>query len=532
MLSRYKVVKPPRPRPEPRWGAGPFPRELEEEERETKRASLPFQLRLLESGGCFCRFDSNFRCFCRYHDIQWSIRYSKLCNPHKSRMRLQPKRKWEKESSLNMHEINSWINALKKLKTMVTATDYFFHRGPFVVFFVHFTRCSSSSSFRVSLGVDIRERKGGRCQENMLYHDSAQFPLCLNFKSPVATSPPSFSCAILGAPPPFSLPTKCLCGSLIESSGQHLVLCPFRNPQCSHDAQVNVVYDLAREGRTHVSHAHSLLHLHPDSSKVPDARIDNVIIDFEQINPCAPSSFDSYGNPKPVAQYAENSKTTKHGDAAASIHCRFVPFIVERFGSFAPKAFSYFFLINRTSPDTFNSPNWIASSTSSYWSNVFLSLWNNNAAELLLLRHRCLKIKDLSCLPLQATLLLSFPFLQHLLDPALLMRLIQPASLSISSLRVVTFVLQFFLCLVVKTAMTIPFLHWIMSQSSFFLDTPERKPPLTVVTCFQTMICAKHRGRAGSSSAKQRNCRSWASWATCLERRKKKETEEKDDELQ
>ena len=47
-----------------------------------------------------------------------------------------------------------------------------------------------------------------------------------------------------------------------------------------------------------------------------------------------PSAFSSSsGAPLPVAEYAATAKIAKHGAAASSTHCYFVPLIVERFGA-------------------------------------------------------------------------------------------------------------------------------------------------------------------------------------------------------
>jgi hypothetical protein len=202
---------------------------------------------------------------------------------------------------------------------------------------------------------------------------------------------PVYLCNILGAPFPYPLPERCLCGQQVDPAGQHLQLCPHRAPQFAHDGQINhVILPCAREGNAHVSTAHSLLHLHEDDNKVPDARIDNTVIDFEQVNPLAPSYVHNH---TPILTYAANAKTAKHAAAAASAHYRFVPFVVSRLGSFCNEAFSYFSsLINRIPPDSFIQPNWSARNTSAYWFQRFsVSLARNNSTETILLAHRCLR---------------------------------------------------------------------------------------------------------------------------------------------
>jgi hypothetical protein len=152
-----------------------------------------------------------------------------------------------------------------------------------------------------------------------------------------------------------------------------------------------VLADLARESNAHVSPASSLKYLHCDSSKVPDLRINDVILDFEQINVTAPSSFDNYGKPKPVLQYAENSKSKKHGFAVERVNCSFLPFIQDCFGSLAPQASSFFNnLVNQIDVDTFLPPNFAALTPASFWTqSLSVSLWRNNAREFKTMCIRC-----------------------------------------------------------------------------------------------------------------------------------------------
>jgi len=200
---------------------------------------------------------------------------------------------------------------------------------------------------------------------------------------------------MLGAPPPLpSSPFSCLCGERLDSFCSHLTLCHRRAPQRRHDAQVDLLMALGRAAGFHTSAASSLLHLHADSNKVPDAKIGNVIIDFQQLNSLAPSSFTAAGQPKSIITYGENEIITKHDAAVASVRCRFIPFVIDRLGAFGPRALQYFnFLSHQISPFSFVSPNGTAPPPSTFWflQSFSLSLRNNNASEFRFLHSRRLQ---------------------------------------------------------------------------------------------------------------------------------------------
>ena len=100
----------------------------------------------------------------------------------------------------------------------------------------------------------------------------------------------------------------------------------------------------------------------------------DTIVDVEVRNACAPSSFSfSSGAPRLVVEYAATAKMAKHGDAAASIHCSFVPSIVERFGAYEAQALAFVHkLVSRISSDVFTSVNWAACRTPLSYSTIVL----------------------------------------------------------------------------------------------------------------------------------------------------------------
>ena len=205
---------------------------------------------------------------------------------------------------------------------------------------------------------------------------------------------PTVLSRFLGTPFPHKQARFCICKrhSPLDTFGQHLLLCPSCAPQKAHDSQINhVILPCARESGAHTSPAHSLLYLHDDANMVPDARIDDTVIDFEQVNPCAPSH--QYQTISSVVEYAENAKSSKHAAASASASYHFVPFVVTRYGSFGKQSLSFFnSLISNISPDSFIPPNWAAPSLSSYWFQRFsVCLQSNNASESDFLAERCLK---------------------------------------------------------------------------------------------------------------------------------------------
>ena len=162
--------------------------------------------------------------------------------------------------------------------------------------------------------------------------------------------------------------------------------CQFNN-SCVH-----VISDLGRCSQIRVTPASSLIYMHSDNKQVADARIGDTVIDFEQVNPCAPSSFTESGNDKPVVLYAERDKIHQHGDSCAAFNLKFVPFVMDRFGAFGRHAFSFFsFLVNQVPRSSFFAPNWAASSPAAYWfQRLSVCQWNGNAAEVLFLRQRCI----------------------------------------------------------------------------------------------------------------------------------------------
>ena len=140
------------------------------------------------------------------------------------------------------------------------------------------------------------------------------------------------------------------------------------------------------------SPASSLLHFDQDSNIVADLNISSsspvqsdTFIDVEICNPIAPSSFDIHNRPKSVALEAERAKITKHGrPVSAAMRCNFVPFIMERFGAFAPQARSLFNrLSHEIDPDSFFPVNWAARTSPAYWQQrLSISLWGGHAQEI------------------------------------------------------------------------------------------------------------------------------------------------------
>ena len=72
------------------------------------------------------------------------------------------------------------------------------------------------------------------------------------------------------------------------------------------------------------------------------------------------------------------------GDAAASIHCSFVPFIVERFGAYEAQALAFVHkFLGRISSDVFTRVNWAARTLLSYWlQRLSVCLWSHCAREV------------------------------------------------------------------------------------------------------------------------------------------------------
>ena len=118
----------------------------------------------------------------------------------------------------------------------------------------------------------------------------------------------------------------------------------------------------------------------------------DTIGDLEIVNTCAPSAFSkSNGLPIHRLEYAETAKIAKHGKNCANAHCKFVPFVLDRFGSLGSHAQSFFnSLVNEVLPDVYFSPNWAASCPSSFWrQRLSVALWCGVSHESFYLYHRC-----------------------------------------------------------------------------------------------------------------------------------------------
>jgi len=194
----------------------------------------------------------------------------------------------------------------------------------------------------------------------------------------------------LGLPFPRRLPALCLCGSDLDE--QHLETCPHRAPQLAHNKLCAEISTLARQGGATVSGPSQISHLDITDRRVADFRISSptpssidTIVDVGFRNTLAPSSFSSSSQPRPVLDYAAASKAAKHGPSSASISCNFSAFITDRFGNMGADAKSLFDrLVSQVPPDTFVSPNWAASSVSSYWHQRFsVCVWSSLARESL-----------------------------------------------------------------------------------------------------------------------------------------------------
>ena len=203
---------------------------------------------------------------------------------------------------------------------------------------------------------------------------------------------------LLGLPFPRRLPRFCLCGSEIDAAGLHFQLCRQRAPQTAHNKICNEISVLARQGGATVHGPAQISHLDENDNKVADFRVESAspscidtIVDVQIRNTLAPSSFSSASRkPLPILDYAAKAKSEKHAASAASIHCSFTPFILDRFGNLGSEAKVLFdHLIALIPPDTFEAPNWAANSISAYWHQRFsVSLWSSLARESLILSVR------------------------------------------------------------------------------------------------------------------------------------------------
>ena len=216
---------------------------------------------------------------------------------------------------------------------------------------------------------------------------------------------PIVICNYLGVAFPYVLPQYCVCENAIDRHGEHLSLCPHRAAQRSHDNVVACIKDLAHQSGHGCSGASSLLHFNPDSNVVADLRINSsipskpdTVIDVHIRNSCAPSSFDAHNNPLPIAMYAEHSKEAKHAAYLRAAHCSFVPFVMDRFGTLAPKAISlYASLVKQVPLDCFEADNWAARTPLQYWpQRLSVTLVASEAKEEFNLWYRA-SMRELGC---------------------------------------------------------------------------------------------------------------------------------------
>ena len=144
------------------------------------------------------------------------------------------------------------------------------------------------------------------------------------------------------------IPQACICGNEIDTQGDHLLKCKRGNEwDTRHTALKQCMAAIIRSAYLPVSHEVTIASLAPPRPgfSPPQGRMDLVVTDSDFSTLLADVTI-THPNPsinQPVTQsmlqrghfssHRENTKRTKYGEAASSIGAKFIPLVLETFGS-------------------------------------------------------------------------------------------------------------------------------------------------------------------------------------------------------
>eukprot|EP00456_Euglypha_rotunda_P049757 TRINITY_DN3993_c0_g2_i4.p1 TRINITY_DN3993_c0_g2~~TRINITY_DN3993_c0_g2_i4.p1 ORF type:complete len:427 (-),score=23.61 TRINITY_DN3993_c0_g2_i4:53-1333(-) len=187
----------------------------------------------------------------------------------------------------------------------------------------------------------------------------------------------------LGLPPQDHLPANCKCGANLRTDPHHFLSCKYIKRAAATHRHNMILNKLSFV----LSKAGAAVYIEPNwfEGKRPDAQVnfvhENVMIDASVTHPSSPSLCQGAANkPLSAAEKREKQKIAKYDELAKSEECRFVPFVLESFGSFGNRAIKFIREIRLSSIE----PHAATPITAAYIVRILaITLQAGNAATLL-----------------------------------------------------------------------------------------------------------------------------------------------------